>query len=128
MILSMKLYYILFYKYKSYKLLESKTKNVTATILFRSFNPLKYWNYQQGLPSFYYASSQTTSKMHDPLPVLEGDMRNPLPWLETMAMTCLLNFWFKDQSHIDLCYHPSLHLFIILKCFPLINYLIITVV
>ena len=30
------------------------------------------------------SSSQTTSKMYDPLPVLEGAMRNPLPWLETM--------------------------------------------
>ena len=25
------------------------------------------------------------SKMYDPLPVLEGAMRNPLPWLETMG-------------------------------------------
>ena len=29
-------------------------------------------------------SSQTTSKMYDPLPVL-GAMRNLLPWLETMS-------------------------------------------
>ena len=30
------------------------------------------------------SSSDTTSKMYDPLPVLEGAMRNPLPWFETM--------------------------------------------
>ena len=33
-----------------------------------------------------YASSQTTSTTYDPVQVLglEGGMRNPLPWLETM--------------------------------------------
>ena len=30
------------------------------------------------------SSSETTSKMYDPLPVLEVAMRNPLPWFETM--------------------------------------------
>ena len=38
------------------------------------------------------SSSQTTSKMYDPLPVLEGVMRNPLPWLETMIYNIYLFF------------------------------------
>ena len=40
-----------------------------------------------------HASSQTTFKMYDPLPVLEGAMRNPLyiPWLDTMHSMSLIN-------------------------------------
>ena len=41
--------------------------------------------YQQKLGSCVIASSQTTSKMYDPLPGGSYGMWNPLPWLETMV-------------------------------------------
>ena len=43
------------------------------------------------LQNFRVGRKYTTSKMYDPLPVLEGAMQNPLPWLETMKYTNLIN-------------------------------------
>ena len=52
------------------------------------FHQITYHGLRKRILVYFFfienTSSQTTSKMYDPLPVWEGAMRNPLPWLEMM--------------------------------------------